>query len=51
MALGPGMPQPPPALPVPVQARRHRLPEPLRVVARPVLGGLHHEYGLEEWVA
>jgi putative transposase len=48
MSLGPGIPQPPPALPVPLQAHRHRLPEHLRVVARPILGGLHHAYGLEK---
>jgi hypothetical protein len=27
--------------------RRHAIPIGLRVVSRPVLGGLHHEYGLE----
>jgi len=51
MALGPGMPQPPVLLPVPLQAHRHRLPTHLRVVARSVLGGLHHEYALAERVA
>jgi putative transposase len=48
MALGPGIPQPPPRLPVPLQAHRHRILAQLQVVARPILGGLHHEYGLEE---
>lgn len=43
MALGPGIPQPPLQLPVPLQAHRHRIPEHLRVVAHPILGGLHHE--------
>jgi transposase InsO family protein len=51
MAPGPGMPQPPASLPVSLQAHRHRLPPHVRVVARPVLSGLHHEYGLEEKVA
>jgi transposase InsO family protein len=51
MALGPGIPQPPPQLPVPLQAHRHRLPVHLRVAARPILGGVHHEYWLEEKVA
>jgi putative transposase len=51
MALGPGIPQPPPHLPVPVQEDRHRLPEPLQVVARPILGGLHHEYRLGQKAA
>jgi putative transposase len=41
LSLGPGIPQPPPHLPAPRQAHRHRLPEHLRVVARPILGGLH----------
>jgi putative transposase len=47
MALGPGIPQPPLFLPVLRQRHRHRLPKHLQVVARPVLGGLHHGYGLE----
>jgi transposase InsO family protein len=51
MSLGPGIPQPPPSLPVPRQVHRHRLPEHLRVVAHPILGGLHHTYALEKQVA
>jgi transposase InsO family protein len=51
MALGPGIPQPSAALPVALQAHRHRLPAHCRVVTRPILGGLHHEYRLEEHVA
>jgi putative transposase len=51
MASGPGIPQPPPPLPLPLQEHRHRLPEPLRVVARSILGGLHHDYGLATKVA
>jgi transposase InsO family protein len=51
MSLGPGMPQPLPPLPMTLQAHRHRLPAPLRVVARSVLGGLHHEYVLAEQAA
>jgi transposase InsO family protein len=46
MSLGPGIPQPPSSLPVTLHAHRHRLPAHLRVEARAVLGGLHHEYGL-----
>jgi putative transposase len=51
MALGPGMPQPPPSVPVPPQVHQHYLPEYLRVVACPILGGVHHEYGLEKRTA
>jgi len=47
VALGPGLPQPPPPSPAPLQAHRHRLPTHLHVVARSILGGLHHEYRLE----
>jgi putative transposase len=45
-SLGPGIPDPPEDLPVEPQPHRHRLPPASRVVAKPVLGGLHHEYRL-----
>jgi transposase InsO family protein len=51
MSLGPGIPQPPVSLPVPLHGPRHRLPAHLRVVIRPILGGLHHEYGLKQKAA
>jgi len=51
MSLGPGIPQPPPHLPVLLHAHRHHIPTSLQVVARPILGGLHHEYRLEEKAA
>jgi hypothetical protein len=34
-----------------LQAHRHRLPEHLRVVVRPILGGMYHDYRLEEQAA
>jgi hypothetical protein len=51
MALGPGIPQPPPYLPAPRRAYRYWLPAHLRVAARVILGELHHEYRLEAKVA
>jgi putative transposase len=51
MSLGPGIPQPPAPFPVARQIHRHRIPPSLRVVARPILGGLHHEYWLEAQAA
>jgi len=48
--LGPGIPEPSNLLPLP-SSGRHTLPEGLRVLARPVLGGLHHEYRLEKVAA
>ena len=50
MALGPGIPQPPLSLPAPLYEHRHQLPEHLCVVSQPILGGLHHAYGLVEKV-
>jgi transposase InsO family protein len=50
-SLGPGMPQPRAALPVSLQASRHRLPTDQRVVARSIMNGLHHDYGFEKRAA
>ena len=45
-SLGPGIPDPPVELPVKPHRHRHRIPNHCKVVAHPVLGGLHHEYSL-----
>jgi putative transposase len=47
MALGPGVPDPPSKTAL-FQARqsRHRIRDGFVVHAKPVLGGLHHEYSL-----
>ena len=47
---GPGRPAPPPGLPA-IPIAGHQLPRNMQVVAQPRLGGLHHEYGLEQLVA
>jgi putative transposase len=44
-SLGPGIPNPSPELNRPVSTGHH-LPERCRVVATPILNGLHHEYRL-----
>ena len=44
-SLGPGIPEAPPDRVVVLNG--HQLPDGHRVVATPILGGLHHEYGLE----
>jgi len=47
-SLGPGIPDGPDLAPV---RRDHRIRDGHRVVAAPILGGLHHEYRLEPRVA
>lgn len=49
-SLGPGIPEPPEAK-VPAGLHRHKLPIGYRVTSTPILGGLHHEYGLEKEAA
>jgi putative transposase len=45
-SLGPGLPDQMVNLPVQLQRQRHRFDRASRVVAHPVLNGLHHEYTL-----
>jgi putative transposase len=45
-ALGPGVPDPPTNLSVPLSKSRHRLDDFRSVHAKAILGGLHHEYSL-----
>ncbi len=49
-ALGPGIPDPRSG-DLPVELCGYRLPLGHQVVARPILGGLHHEYGLQRLAA
>lgn len=51
MSPGPGIPWPRRTLPVPWQTHRRRIPTRQRVVARSVIGGLHHEYRLAQKAA
>jgi transposase InsO family protein len=41
------VPEPPPGMPTDLQPDRHCLPAGQRVLAKPILGGLHHEYSLD----
>ena len=45
-SLGPDIPDPPVDLPATPNKYRHRIPCHCKVIAHPILGGLHHEYGL-----
>ncbi len=46
MSLGPGVPDPPASIPAVLQSTRHRIRDGSEVIARSVLGGLHHDYAL-----
>ena len=49
-SLGPGTPEPIQAS-TPAGVHRHQLPSGFRIVSKPILGGLHHDYCLEEEAA
>jgi transposase InsO family protein len=49
-SLGPGIPEPSGGIPLP-RISGHHIPCGHRVAESPVLGGLHHEYGLEKVAA
>lgn len=49
-SLGPGIPAPAAAAP-PASPNRHEIPHDRRVLTKPVLGGLHHEYSLSNVAA
>jgi len=51
MSLGPGIPRSLSLFPMSRLPHRHRIAAGQRVVSRPVIGGLHHEYELEKWAA
>ncbi len=44
-SLGPGVPEPRSVL-QPLQRRRHHFDRRVSILSRPILGGLHHEYGV-----
>jgi putative transposase len=50
-SLGPRLPEPPDGLPVPPQTQRYQIAQAHRLSAKPILGGLHHEYRLEKIAA
>ncbi len=45
-ALGPSVPDPPPGIPMSIGHDRHQIADKLKVISKPILGGLHHEYAL-----
>jgi transposase InsO family protein len=49
-SLGPGMPDRS-SVKVEIQSERHAIPRNSRIVVTSLLGGLHHEYGLQETAA
>jgi hypothetical protein len=50
-SLGPGIPEQTPSRALVLRRQRHRLPRDCQIRIDDILGGLHHEYWLEECVA
>jgi transposase InsO family protein len=50
-SLGPGIPDAERTWSTPINLSRHHLPQGMKVTAKKVLGGLHHEYRLERRAA
>jgi putative transposase len=46
-SLGPGIPERT-VTKAELQDSRHRIPAECRIIVKPILGGLHHEYGLQK---
>ena len=46
MELGAAVPGPPMGFPAELQDNRHQLRAGVNVIARPIFGGLHHDYAL-----
>jgi len=45
-SLGPGIPESPAGAPIPLNQFRHQIRDDRKVISRPVLNGLHHDYRL-----
>ncbi len=50
-SLGPGIPESPTGAPIPLSLFRHRIDDDRKVISKPVLNGLHHDYRLVPLVA
>ena len=48
MSLGPGIPDPVPGGAIPRKMHGHKVPNGAAIKKRVILGGLHHEYRLEQ---
>jgi hypothetical protein len=51
MSLGPGIPDPVKGGAIPRKMHGHKVPSGVAIKKRAILGGLHHEYRLEQAAA